>query len=139
MRKFEKADLEKIEGYWINFEKLKKDMRYREWELLNPHQETDSNIGGGKSSSISDTTGNRAIILAEDKEYQNLKNIISTFENLYPELDEDQQTIVRMRYWVNKGCYEWKQIADTLYMSTWQVLRKRNVLIDETAKRLGWV
>lgn len=139
MSKFNDADLKKLEGYWSNLEQLKKDMRYREWELFHPYQETDTNVGGGRSNHTSDTTGNRAILLAEDKEYQNLKNIVTTIENLYPELDDDQKIIVQMRYWDKKECYEWQHIADELYMSVQRVLRKRNNLIDETAKRLGWV
>ena len=139
MSKFNDADLKKLEGYWSNLEQLKKDMRYREWELLHPYQETDTNVGGGRSNHTSDITGNRAILLAEDKEYQNLKNIVTTIENLYPELDDDQKIIVQMRYWDKKECYEWQHIADELYMSVQRVLRKRNNLIDETAKRLGWV
>ena len=126
-----------IEEYWSNLEELKKNLLYREWELLNAHNETDSNIGGGKSNRISDTTGNKAIILAEDKYYQHLKNIITTLEQFYQELDSDQKTIVDMRYFDKKECYEWQNIADKLYMSTYRVLRKRNALIDETARRLG--
>ncbi len=44
-----------------------------------------------------------------------------------------------MRYFDKTECYEWQNIADKLYMSTYRVLRKRNALIDETARRLGWV
>ncbi|WP_418302464.1 hypothetical protein [Lysinibacillus fusiformis] len=58
------------------------------------HKETDINIG--KSNRISDTTGNKAIILVEDKNYQHLKNVITTLEQLYKELDHDQKTIVDM-------------------------------------------
>jgi RinA family phage transcriptional activator len=133
------ADIKKLEGYWSNLEDLKRELRYREWELLNPHQETDSNIGGGKANRVSDTTGNRAVLLADDRTYQNLKNIISTIEGLYPELDDDQKVIVQMRYWDKKECYEWQHIADKLYMSVQRVLRKRNNIIDETAKRMGWI
>ncbi len=44
-----------------------------------------------------------------------------------------------MRYWdTEKNCYEWEDIADRLYMSCNKVLRKRNAVIDETAKRLAW-
>ena len=128
-----------IEEYWSDLDGLKKQLRYREWELLNAYQETDTNIGGGKANRISDTTGNKAIILAEDKNYQHLKNIITTLEQLYKELDHDQKTIVDMRYFDKTECYEWQNIADKLYMSTYRVLRKRNALIDETARRLGWV
>ena len=138
MRKFTKADLEKLEGYWINLNQLKKDMRFREWELLNPHQENEKNVGG-KGSNISNPTENKAIILAEDREYQNLKSIIETIEKLFDELDEEQKVIVQMRYQNTKDCYEWQHIADELGMSVQRVLRKRKLLIDETAKRIGWV
>ncbi|WP_427108274.1 hypothetical protein [Lysinibacillus xylanilyticus] len=126
-----------IEEYWSDLDGLKKQSRYREWELLNAYQETDTNIGGGKSNRISDTTGNKAIILVEDKNYQHLKNIITTLEQLYKELDHDQKTIVDIRYFDKHEAYEWSHVADKLYMSVQRVLRKRNMLIDETARRLG--
>ncbi|MFJ7888588.1 transcriptional regulator [Lysinibacillus xylanilyticus] len=128
-----------IEEYWSDLDGLKKQLRYREWELLNAYQETDTNIGGGKSNRISDTTGNKAIILVEDKNYQHLKNIITTLEQLYKELDHDQKTIVNIRYFDKHEAYEWSHVADKLSMSVQRVLRKRNMLIDETARRLGWV
>lgn len=138
MSKLSTVQNKTIEEYWSSLDELKKQLRYREWELLNAHQETDTNIGGGKSNRISDTTGNKAIILAEDKNYQHLKNIITTLEQLYKELDHDQKTIVDMRYFDKQEAYEWQHVADKLYMSVQRVLRKRNMLIDETAKRLGW-
>lgn len=128
-----------IEEYWSELDGLKKQLRYREWELLNAYQETDTNIGGGKSNRISDTTGNKAIILVEDKNYQHLKNIITTLEQLYKELDHDQKTIVDIRYFDKHEAYEWSHVAVKLHMSVQRVLRKRNMLIDETARRLGWV
>lgn len=139
MSKLSTVQNKTIEEYWSSLDELKKQLRYREWELLNAHQETDTNIGGSKSNRISDTTGNKAIILAEDKNYQHLKNIITTLEQLYKELDHDQKTIVEMRYFDKQEAYEWSHVADKLYMSVQRVLRKRNMLIDETAKRLGWV
>lgn len=138
MSKLSAVQNKTIEEYWSGLDDLKKQLRYREWELLNAYQETDTNIGGGKANRISDTTGNKAIILAEDKNYQHLKNIITTLEQLYKELDHDQKTIVDMRYFDKRECYEWQHIADELYMSVQRVLRKRNMLIDETARRLGW-
>lgn len=138
MSKLSTVQNKTIEEYWSSLDELKKQLRYREWELLNAHQETDTNIGGGKGNRISDTTGNKAIILAEDKNYQHLKNIITTLEQLYEELDHDQKTIVDMRYFDKQEAYEWQHVADKLYMSVQRVLRKRNMLIDETAKRLGW-
>lgn len=134
-----RSDIQIIERYWMEFDDYKKKLKYREWELLNEHIETDTNIGGGRSNKISNPTERKAIILAEDKLYQKLKDIVKTIEEVYSQLDDDLKTIVDMRYWdTEKNCYEWEEIADRLYMSRNKVLRKRNALIDETAKRLAW-
>ena len=35
------------------------------------------------------------------------------------------------------GCYEWGNVEDKMSLSRKKVLRKRNVLIDKTAERMG--
>lgn len=138
MTKLSPVQNKTIEEFWMNIDDYRKQLKFREWELLE-NKNDDTNIGGGKSNQTSDTTAKKAIILAEDTRYQHLKNVVQTIEQLYEELDQDQKTIVRMRYWDKTECYEWQHIADELYMSVQRVLRKRNAIIDETAKRLGWV
>jgi len=105
---------------------------------LHPHNEGGEMVGG-RSNAISDMTAKKAMLLTNDDYYQNLKRIIKTVEDLYREFDEDMRTIVDMRYWDTDGCYEWEDIADKLYISRHKVLRKRNILIDKTAERIGWV
>lgn len=139
MNKLSRLDIHKIEHYWINHNDNKRQLKYREWELLNPHNELDMNTGGGRSGKISMPTENKAVLLAGDKRYQNLQHIVNTIESMYAKLDHDLKTFVDMRYWDTDGCYEWENIADKLYMSRHKVLRKRNILIDKTAERIGWV
>lgn len=139
MNKLSRLDIQKIEQYWINHQDNKRKLKYREWEILNPFEESDMNTGGGRSNKISMPTENKAILLASDKLYQNLKYIVNTIESMYSELDHDFKTIVDMRYWDTDGCYEWEDIADRLYISRHKVLRKRNILIDKTADMIGWV
>lgn len=133
-----RSEIQTIEKYWIEYEQYKKKLKYREWELLHPFNEG-GELVGGRSNTISDTTAKKAMKLTNDAFYQNLKRIILTVEDLYKELDEDMRIIVDMRYWDKDGCYEWEEIADKLYMSRHKVLRKRNILIDKTAERIGWV
>ncbi|WP_107949976.1 DUF722 domain-containing protein [Lysinibacillus parviboronicapiens] len=109
-------DIQTIEKYWIELEQYRKKLKYREWKLLHPHNEQ-GELVGGRSNTISDTTAKKAMVLASDAYYQNLKRIISTVEDLYRDLDEDMRTIVDMRYWDKDGCYEWEDIADRLYIS----------------------
>ena len=135
-----RTDIQKLEEFWANHNDNKKQLKFREWELLNPSQEVDENIGGSSSGYISNPTERNAIRLLEDKLYQNLKLIVRTVEMMYVELDADTKTIVDMRYWDKENaCYEWEEIADKLFISRSKVLRKRNNLIDETAQRIGWV
>lgn len=56
MTKLEKYDLQKIESYWRDIDHLRQRLKFREWELLEPYREQDTNIGGGKANTISDTT-----------------------------------------------------------------------------------
>ena len=137
--KLSRHDIQKLEDYWINLEEYKKQLKYREWELLNPHQVEDENIGGGKANRISDTTGNRAIMLAEDDLYKNLQRIINGIERLYISLNDDEKTIVDMRYRTKRGYNEWEDIAYELGYSRRKVLKIRDNLIDRTAAEIKFV
>lgn len=132
-------DIQKLEDYWINLHQYKKELQFREWELLNAYQETDANIGGGKSNRISDITGNKAIALAEDEIYQKLQCIVNGVERLYATLDDDEKTIVDMRYRTKRGYNEWEDIAYELGYSRRKVLKIRDALIDRTALETKYV
>lgn len=60
-----RSDIQTIERYWIELEQNKKKLKYREWELLHPHNEG-GEIVGGRSNTISDTTAKKAMLLAND-------------------------------------------------------------------------
>lgn len=136
--KLNKYDIQKLEDYWINLHDYKTQLRHRERDLVEGWCEADTNSGGGKANRISDTTGNKAAILADDILYQNLKRIVHTVESMYQELDEYQKTIVDMKYLARREGYEWAHVGEKLNMSVQRVLRLRNNLIDETARRLGY-
>lgn len=134
-----KADIDKLEGYWLHHDTNKRDLQYREWELLHPHKEKEE-ITGIRSGSISNPTANQAMVLTTDRYYQNLKCIVSVVERVYEESDDDTKKLIDMKYWdKDNNCYEWEDIADALYMSRNKVLRKRNALLDLTASYIGWV
>lgn len=138
MSKLTRYDIQKLEDYWINLSKYKKELKFREWELLNPHQAEEQ--VGSRSGKISDTTGNRALLLVSDGRYQSLEKIIKAIEKVYNNSDDDMKVIIQMRYWdKDNNCYEWQHIGDQLYMSVQRVLRKRNIILDQTASELNWV
>lgn len=134
-------DIQKLEEFWSKHKENKRQLKFREFEILSPHQEhTDVNSDIKEAYGISNPTERKAMLLIQDKLYQNLKQIVQAVEELYEETDEDTRKIIDMRYWDKENnCYEWEEIADKLYISRSKVLRKRNSLLDETAERIGWV
>ena len=134
--KLEKYDIQKLESYWIYKNQLKKELKFREQELLEPYLEEDIN-STIKGSKTSDLTQNKALLLASDDKYQNIKRIIKSVEDIYSSLDDETKRIVDMRY--NSKYNTWEDIAEELYMSKAKVLRIRNKILDLTAEFIGWV
>ena len=73
MSKLTVAQSKTIEEYWSDIPSLKRQLNFREWELTE-NKKNDENIGGGRSSNISDTTAQKAMLLAEDEKYQHYIN-----------------------------------------------------------------
>ncbi|TQR16334.1 hypothetical protein [Psychrobacillus vulpis] len=109
MNKLSRLDIQKIEYYWIDHKDNKRQLKYREWELLNPHNDLEMNTGGGQSGKVSMPTENKAVLLAGDKRYQNLQHIVNTIESMYSKLNHDLKTIVDMllgyRWMLRMGRY----------------------------------
>ena len=99
-----------------------------------------TNIGGGKSNSISDTTANKAILLAEDERYQYLKKIVETIESVYTSLDREMKNFADERYFSESAAYaDWEDVAYEIGVTKPKAFRMRNQLIDITAKKIGWL
>lgn len=136
--KLSRHDIQKLEDYWRYLDHYKTQLRHRERDLLEGYCESDVNKGI-KSDAISDTTGNKATILADDGLYQSLKRIIKGIERVESTLDEDERTIVNMCYRSPRGVNEWEDIAYELGYSRRKVLMIRDAIIDRTAKEINWV
>ena len=136
--KLSRYDIQKLEDYWYNIDQYKTRMKVRKLELLNPFLDDGEKVGG-KSSDISDITANKAIILAEDELYQNLKRVVNGIEKLSENLTEDEKVIVDMRYRSPRGLNEWEDIVYELGYSRRKVLAIRNNLMDKTVHEIKYV
>lgn len=137
MSKLSTVQNKTIEEFWYNIDDYRKRLKFREWELLNPYNEHE--MVGGRSGKISDTTGNRAILLSEDANYQHLQSIIKAIEKVYKQCDDNMKKLIHMRYWFDEIEDEWDDVAANLYVSRRTALRMRNLLIDKTAEEIGWI
>lgn len=139
MRKLTTVQNKTIEEFWVNIDDYRKQLKFREWELLTPHNEEAMSVSV-KSHKITDTTGNKAIILVKDARYQYLQNVIKAVENTMAKLDDEMNEFVEMRYRSKESSYyEWEDIAYELGVSKAKAFKMRNKLIDMTALELGWV
>lgn len=138
------AQTKTIEEYWSDISGLKRQLRFREWELLE-NKSTDENQGGGKGNRISDTTGQKAILLVEDERYQNLKKVIDAIDYVIRKVNDDPKSrllreFMDMKYISSDSSYlDWEDVAIELDISKNKAYKLRNKLIDMTAKRLGWI
>ncbi|MCS4486374.1 transcriptional regulator [Staphylococcus americanisciuri] len=144
--KLGKADIPKLEEYWINYNNVKGQLAYRRYELL--YQPQDKNIGGGKPNLPRSPVENEVIKLHDDNKYRNLSAIVSAIEDVYNKATAEQKFIIEHRYWERDlTVYEWVDIAheltkqrdDDKIISRDAVLRLRNKIMRDTAKRIGWV
>lgn len=136
--KLSRLEKKMIEEYWRNIDDYRKKQKFRYWELTEA-REVDENIGGGRSSNISDPTARKALIISEDMQYQHLKRIVEGVERTYEELDEDMKKIVHMRYWNDVEVMQWEDIACLTGRSNRTIYRLRDVLIKKTASKIGWI
>lgn len=133
-------DYRKLEKYWCNVSQLKKELKYREWELLY-NENTDENVGGGRSGFISKPVEQETIKKLSDKRYNNLLNIIDGIQHVYDnQLTDDMRVIVDMLFWdSDRNFYQVEDVASKVYLSVRQIHRIKREILEMTAKQIGYI
>ncbi|WP_017465046.1 hypothetical protein [Staphylococcus epidermidis] len=134
----ERHDIKKLEDYIKNIERYRRELKVREYELLENHEP--ENVGAGKSNIPNNPIERESIKKLSDNRYNNLRNIVKGVDKLIYESDEDTQDLMRLRYWECPiGCYEWEDIADYFGSSKTSILRRRDAMINRLAEFIGYV
>lgn len=134
----ERYDIRKLEDYIQNIKQYRKQLRYREYELLENHEVI--NAEGGKSNMPGRPVEQEVMKKMKDKKYNNLHNIVKGVDRLLDELDEQSLEMIRLRYWdCPIDCNQWEQIADRFYVSKTTILRRRNAMLIKLAEYIGYV
>ena len=133
----ERHDIKKLEDYIKNIERYRRELKVREYELLENHEP--ENVEQVKVIY-------QVILLREsikklsDNRYNNLRNIVKGVDKLIYESDEDTQDLMRLRYWECPiGCSEWEDIAEYFGTSKTSILRRRDAMINRLAEFIGYV
>lgn len=109
----EKARVSLLENYWLQREQFRREVYY-----LTMLHSKDELTEEGRVRLVS------------------MKRAVEAMDNLYKELDDSYKTIIDMRF-NEDDIAEWIEIADELNCSTQKVLRKRTLLMQRTATRIG--
>ncbi|HEF4447411.1 MULTISPECIES: RinA family phage transcriptional regulator [Staphylococcus] len=134
----ERHDIKKLEDYIKNIERYRRELKVREYELLENHEP--ENVGAGKSNIPGNPIEKESIKKLSDNRYNNLRNIVKGVDKLIYESDEDTQDLMRLRYWECPiGCSEWEDIADYFGTSKTSILRRRDAMINRLAEFIGYV
>ncbi|MDW3788493.1 transcriptional regulator [Staphylococcus sp. LKG3-1] len=134
----EKHDIKKLEEYIKHIDRYKKELKIREYELLENHEP--ENIGASKSNIPGNPIERQSIKKLSDSYYNNLRNIVKGVEKLIDNADEDTIDLIRLRYWECPiGCYEWEDIADYFGTSKTSIIRRRDAIIKKLARHIGYV
>jgi RinA family phage transcriptional activator len=125
---------EEIEDYHLTL----KQIQIRREELLHPHQDMDTNIGGGRSNLPGDPTGQKGTALTEDVRLRNLEQVTNGIEQVWQDLTDEKKLFVKLFYWTRPKKYTLEGVAMKLSISYPTAKRWRNEIVQKVAKRIGW-
>lgn len=127
-----------IEAILRDYPDYGKHITEREQEIFYPVSfKEDENIGGGRSSNISNPTEQKALTIAEDKRLLTLRKYKQAIDDAVNEADETTEAIIREYYFTRPQLKTWAGVAQELHVSDRQCRRMRDSFFDKVAKKLG--
>lgn len=133
-----KLAFKKCESEWYNYHNTLTEIAKLREEIMNPFEETDENVGGGKSNIPGNPTERIATRLATYKQLQYLEEVVQAIEKVYNACPENYKELIRLRYWSKNQKLTWDGIAERLHVSERQARRWRDEIIYATLDVLGW-
>ena len=101
------------------------------------HEEEDENIGGGRSSIISNPTESQGTFQANDLFIQECRKYQRAIERTLDELKEDERKLIEERYWGGCSWMTWKEFADTKHYSTSSMSRLKQKVLLNFGRKIG--
>ncbi|MGM7719428.1 transcriptional regulator [Metabacillus sp. Hm71] len=136
--KIKKATFKHIESELYSYKDTLNEIEELRKNIMFCKENDDENIGGGRSSFLSDPTGRLGTRLATHKKLGQLEEIANAIQKVYTGLPEDYQKLVRLKYWTKPQTLTWEGIADKLFIGSRQAMRWRDEIVYAVAEVLGW-
>ncbi|MDW4443350.1 transcriptional regulator [Staphylococcus saprophyticus] len=138
MQELKRIDYAKLEDYLEHINKYKKDLKFREYELLSNHDS--ENKEGGKGNLISNPVERQVIMCEQDAKYKKIKDIVEGTQRFLKQCDNETLEIFRLIYWDKPyDCNTWNEVADRYYTSKSSMLRYRDVQLEKLSQEINYV
>jgi RinA family phage transcriptional activator len=117
---------------------LKQRIALAREEVLFPFSaDPDENIGGGRSSYISNPTQQKVVQLVTNEKLIWLMKMEQSIREVVETLPHEKLELVQLKYWDKPVRYNWNGIADKLHIGRNTALRWNAEIIGNIAERLG--
>jgi len=133
-----KTTFKYIESELYYYPDTMKEINLLRDQIINNKNGFDENVGGGRSSHISDPTGNIAIRLTTHKQLKHLEVITNAINKVYIQLPEDYQKLIKMKYWTKPQLKTLEGIGLEINVSRDKAYRMRKEIISALALELGY-
>mgnify|MGYP003601177063 FL=1 len=121
-----------------NYSLLKSENEALREMIMNPHRESDDNIGGGKSSVTMFEVEEKAIKLASHEQIKFRSIALAVIDKVLAESSDHAQRIIELKYFSNEP-KSWVAVAHEIEGYSEDGCRKiEKRVVDRIAQRLGW-
>ncbi|PTH38561.1 transcriptional regulator [Staphylococcus agnetis] len=133
-----KADYKKLEDYIENLDKYRKELKFREYEILSNHEPI--NPDGSKTNIVGKPTERQVIKLNTDAKYRRLYDVVKGTEEYLSQCDDETLEIFRLKYWDKPpSCNTWDAIAYKNHYSLTSILRWKTAQLNKLADKIGHI
>ena len=121
-----------------NYNLLKSENEAIREMIMNPHRESDDNIGGGKTSIAMFEVEEKAIKLASHEQIKFRSIALAVIDKVLAESSDHAQRIIELKYFSNEP-KSWVAVAHEIEGYSEDGCRKiEKRVVDRIAQRLGW-
>ncbi|MGG4267419.1 transcriptional regulator [Peribacillus simplex] len=136
--KLKKPTFKHIESELYSYRETLREIEFLRNNIMFTKENTDENVGGGRSSFPSSPTEMIGSRLATHKQLIKLEEIANAIEKVYTGLPETHRKLIQLKYWTKPQQLTWEGIAQKLHVSRRQAFNWRDEIINVLGELLGW-
>lgn len=132
-----KQDLWWLEDKFQRYQQMDKEIAIRKEELK--IKQTDENIGGGKSNTVSSPVESEVIKSMNDEYIREREKWKQGIDDVYNHCTENEQKILRDKFWSDQNYLSWQEIGEMNFTSRTKIYEIRYSLLQRFAKKIGYI